>query len=43
MERELKAIVEWLTNLGLKVNESKTEVFLIHRLDYHKITINLNN
>ena len=43
MERELKVIMKWLKESGLKVNESKTEVCLFHRLDCQKITLHINN
>jgi hypothetical protein len=43
MTNKLQRIVGWLTNSGLKVNESKTELCLFHRKDHHPVQINLND
>ena len=42
METKLKKIVDWLTNSGMNVNESKTELCLFHRGDSGPITVNIN-
>ena len=42
IEIKLKRIVDWLTNSGMKVNESKTELCLFHRGDSGPITVNIN-
>ena len=31
MECKLKLMTKWLTDTGLQVNESKTEIFLFHK------------
>ena len=41
MEHKLSRIMEWLKDLGIKVNESKTSLCLFHRGDTTPITINL--
>ena len=41
-EKELEAITKWLRDLGLKVNESKTEICLFHRNNLRSIGITLN-
>ena len=43
LKRSLEAIIKWLQNSGLKVNESKTEMCLFHRNNLRIITLNLNN
>jgi hypothetical protein len=43
MKRELKVIMKWLKESGLKVNKSKTEACLFHRLDCQNITLLINN
>ena len=43
MTRKLILITKWLKELGLKVNESKTEMFLFHREDIHPIELIVNN
>ena len=43
MKTKLTLITKWLTNSGLKVNESKTEICLFYRKDTPQIEINLNN
>ena len=43
MEAELETITGWLKDSGLKVNESKTEVCLFHRMDCQPIIIKVNN
>ena len=43
MERELNLITTWLTDSGLKVNESKTESCLFYRKDSHPVEITINN
>ena len=35
-------IIKWLKDSGLKVNESKTEICLFHRLDQNPITIKVS-
>jgi hypothetical protein len=41
LENDLGLIIAWLRDSGLKVNESKTEVCLFHRLDVRGVTINV--
>ena len=41
MRLSLEAIVKWLRDSGLKVNESKTEICLFHRLDSNPISISV--
>ena len=41
MEKSLEMITKWLRDSGLKVNESKTELCLFHRLDQPAIKIKL--
>ena len=43
MEISLEAITKWLKKLGLKVNESKTEICLFHRLPHNSITLTVNS
>ena len=43
MKTKLSLITKWLTDSGLKVNESKTEICLFYRKDTPQIEINLNN
>ena len=43
LESKLKLILKWLSDSGLKVNESKTELCLFHRKDTIPIEITLNN
>ena len=42
MKQKLERITKWLTDSGLKVNESKTEICLFHRKDQHPIQLILN-
>ena len=42
MQTKLEVIIEWLKDLGLDVNESKTELCLFHRKDHHPITLFLS-
>ena len=42
MRHKLERITKWLTDSGLKVNESKTEICLFHRKDHHPIQLILN-
>ena len=39
MQKSLEMITKWLKNSGLKVNESKTEICLFHRMDHPHIVI----
>ncbi len=39
MEKSSEAIAEWLTQIGLKVNQSKTELCLFHRNDVTPISV----
>ena len=43
MQTSLEAIVKWLRQSGLKVNEDKTELCLFHRNDTRMISLLLNN
>ena len=43
LESKLELILRWLTDSGLKVNTSKTELCLFYRKDTHPIEILLNN
>ena len=43
MREKLERITKWLTDSGLKVNESKTELCLFHRKDQPAVTLILNN
>ena len=43
MQTSLEAIVKWLRQSGLKVNEDKTELCLFHRNDTRMITLQINN
>ena len=43
MEDKIKIIKKWLTDSGLKVNESKTELCLFYRNDTPQIEINIEN
>ena len=43
MTNKLERITKWLTNSGLKVNESKMEVCLFHCKDQHPVQITLND
>ena len=42
METKLELITKGLKDLGLKVNESKTEICLLYRKDHPAISLNLN-
>ena len=42
MIRSLEEITKWLCDLGLKVNESKTEMYLFHQKDCHNETVTIN-
>ena len=42
MKQKLERITKWLTDSGLKVNESKTEICLFHPKDQHPIQLILN-
>ena len=42
MEKSLEAITKWLKKSGLKVNESKTEICLFHRLPQNCVTLTVN-
>ena len=41
LENDLKVIVTWLRDSGLKVNENKTEICLFHRLDVRSVSVNV--
>jgi hypothetical protein len=43
LERSLESIYKWPRGSGLRVNESKTELWLFHWLDQPCIAINLFN
>ena len=43
MESKLKTITKWLTDSGLKVNESKTELCHFYRKDTTQVEITVNN
>ena len=43
MTNKLERITKWLTDSGLKVNESKTELCLFHCKDHQPIQITLND
>ena len=43
MQTSLEAIIKWLRQSGLKVNEAKTEMCLFHRNDTRTITLQINN
>ena len=43
MQQDLEAMIKWLRQSGLKVNESKTEMCLFHRSEVKIITLNINN
>ena len=42
MEKSLEAIIKWLKQSGLKVNDSKTEICLFYRKDHPPIQIIVN-
>ena len=42
MKKELEVMTKWLKDSGLKVNESKTEICLFHRLDCRQVCLNIN-
>ena len=42
MEKELETLTKWLKDLGLKVNDMKTELILFYKKDCQPITISLN-
>ena len=41
LEIDLRFIISWLRDSGLKVNEKKTEICLFHRLDLRSVTVNV--
>jgi hypothetical protein len=43
MENDLDTLTKWLSDSGLKVNESKTELVLFYRKDCRKVTLRINN
>ncbi len=43
MEAELETITGWLKDSGLRVNGSKTEVCLFHRMDCQSVIVNVND
>jgi hypothetical protein len=43
MEKSLEMITKWFRDSGLKVNESKTEICLFHRMDYPPIVIKIGD
>ena len=43
LKKDLETMTKWLKDSGLKVNESKTEICLFHRLDAMPIHLTLNN
>ena len=43
METKLKIITKWLTDSGLKVNETKTELSHFYRKDSLPVEISVNN
>ena len=42
MENKLKLVTEWLSNSGLKVNETKTELCIFYKSDTNQMVLNLN-
>ena len=42
MEKSLEAITKWLTKSGLKVNDEKTELCLLHRKNQPKTRLAVN-
>ena len=42
IKKVLEAITKWLKKSGLKVNESKTEICLFHRLPQNCVTLTVN-
>ena len=43
LKNKLNTITKWLRDSGLKINEEKTELCLLHRNDHTPITIMINN
>jgi hypothetical protein len=43
LEKDLETLTKWLSDSGLKVNESKTELVLFYRKDCRKVIIRINN
>ena len=43
MKKDLEIMTKWLKDSGMKVNETKTEICVFHRLDPPQITITINN
>ena len=43
LKKDLETMTKWLKDSGLKVNESKTELCLFHRLDSVPISLTLND
>jgi hypothetical protein len=43
MEKSLEMITKWFRDSGQKVNESKTEICLFHRMDYPPIVIKIGD
>ena len=43
MKKDLEIMTKWLKNSGMKVNDSKTEICVFHRLDAPQISLTLNN
>ena len=42
MEIKLKKVIKWLTNSGLKVDESKTELCLFYKTDSAPVQLSIN-
>ena len=42
MKQCLEMIIKWLKDLGLKVNDSKTEICLFHKADVQQINLEIN-
>ena len=43
LKNKLNTITKWLRDSGLKINEEKTELCLLHRNDHTPIIIMINN
>ena len=43
MEAKLDIFTRWLRHFGIRVNQSKTEVCLFHRIGSQSVAVNVNN
>jgi hypothetical protein len=41
LEINLRIVISWLRDSGLKVNENKTEICLFHQLDLRRVSVNV--